>query len=162
MCSVRTYISAMLSAETKKDFCTARKNINKKYTYHNSHNYATLKDFWMDTESIPNPKKYANRSNKRTPSKREIIVKESILTSSQHMATFNIVKYSVCLECHMGSKPYVEDPTYVCSTCTTRNDPDYFLDNNLHPIWCIVDNIGNCVCDDDKKEIAQYTIPHPW
>ena len=38
-------VSAMFLAETKTDFCKARKNINGKYMYHNSHNYATLKEF---------------------------------------------------------------------------------------------------------------------
>ena len=59
----------------------------------------------------------------------------------------------------MESKPYVSDPSYVCSTCATRNDPNYHLDNNLQPVWHHGDDASDYVRDDHENSVPQYHIP---
>ena len=40
-----------------------------------------------------------------------------------------------------------------------KGNPNYFIDNNLHPVWYLVDDNGKYVRDANGKKIAQYHIP---
>ena len=118
-----------------------------------------LGNFRVDTEILPYPYKYGRGPACRFPNNREIIAKERILTFEQYMASLNVFKCSVCLECEIREKPLDNTPNYICPTCTRRKDPTYYTDNNLHLVWYLVDDEGNYVLDENGKKAAQYNIP---
>ena len=74
----------------------------------------------------------------------------------------NIVKCNVCLECHMQStiiSPSDKD-IYTCKKCLKRKDNDYYLRNNLHPVWFEVNEDGSYKLDEAGKKIPHFEIPH--
>ena len=75
------------------------------------------------------------------------------------MASLNMFKCKQCKECHLETKPATGDWTYVCNACTKRKDPNYHINNNLHPVWYLVDDDGNYVLDEHGNKVAQYHIP---
>ena len=152
-------VSTMLTAKTKDEFKKAKGNIKKRYTTHMKANKATLNNFQLRTELIPDPRKYTNLPDQRPPVNRETIVKEQILTFEQYLSSLNILKCSVCLECKIEAKPLSDDTNYICSKCTTRKDPDFFLRNNLHPVWYLVNDDREYVLDTKGAKIPQYHIP---
>ncbi len=77
------------------------------------------------------------------PSKREILVKEQILEHEFLTNNLNIVKCNVCLECHIQNNVLPDQETYTCKKCCERNDNDYYLNNNLHPVWFKVNKDGS-------------------
>ena len=108
--------------KTREDFAKAKVNVKKRYTNHFQANKAVLQNFWLKTELIPNPRKYWSLPDQRPPTNRETLVKEQILTFEQYLSSLNVFKCSLCLECKIEEKPYVEDPNYVCKGCKTRKD----------------------------------------
>ena len=48
---------------------------------------------------------------------------------------------------------------YVCKAYNKQNDPDYYIKNNLHPIWYLVDDDNNYVLDKKGDRLVQYHIP---
>ena len=155
----RDGVSTMLTAKTKDDFVKAKVCVRKRYTNHLQANKAVLQNFRIESELIPDPRKYCSLPDQRPPTNRETLVKEQILTFEQYLSSLNIFKCSLCLECKIEEKPHVEDPNYVCKGCTARKDPSYFIKNNLHPVWYHMDDEGNRLLDTDGNEIPQYHIP---
>ena len=117
----------MLTAKTKDKFKKAKGNIKQRYTLHMKANKATLNNFQLKTELIPDPRKYTNLPNQRSPTNRETIVKEKILMFEQYRSSLNILKCSVCSEYKIEAKPLSDDTNYICSKCTTRKDLDFFF-----------------------------------
>ena len=152
-------VSTMLTAKTKEEFEKAKYNVNRRYTNHVSAKKAVLQNFRLETELIPDPRKYCSLPERQPPTNREVLVKEQILTFEQYLSSLNVFKCSLCLECQIEEKPYVEDPDYVCKGCKTRKDSNYFIKNNLHPVWYHVDDKGNRLLDSGGNEIPQYHIP---
>ena len=113
----------------------------------------------MNTEFLPDPRNYHHRPGILPPTNRETLVKEQILEFEQYLSSLNVFKCSICLECKIEEKPHVDDPNYVCKQCNTRKDPNFFVKNNLHPVWYHVDDEGNRLLDLEGNEIPQYHIP---
>ena len=90
---------------------------------------------------------------------REILAREKILQFEHEMESLNMFMCTGCKECHIESKPATSDLTYVCKACNKRKDPDYYINNNLHPVWYLVDDENNYVLDENGKRVVQYHIP---
>jgi hypothetical protein len=88
----------------------------------------------VDVEIVLDPRKCAN-SKQPLPAKREILAKEKILEHEFITNNLNIVKCNVCLECHIEQNVLPDHEKYICKKCHKRKDPDYFMKNNLQPIW---------------------------
>ncbi len=76
------------------------------------------------------------------PSEREILVKEQILEHDFITNNLNIVKCNVCLECHIQNNVLPDHESYTCKKYHMRKDPDYYMKNNLHPVWFEVNKDG--------------------
>ena len=155
----RDQVCPMLTAKTKEEFKKAQKIITDKYRNYMKTNKATLSNFRLKTEFLPHPRKFGSGSNQRLPTQREILTKEKILTFEHYMASLNVFMCKECKECHIETIPATSDLTYVCKSCTKRKDPNYYLRQNLHPIWFLVDDEGNYVLDDKGNKVVQYHIP---
>lgn len=46
----------------------------------------------------------------------------------------------------------------VCDRCKNK-EPDYYIENNLHPVWYEHDKDGNIILDDKGKPFVHYDIP---
>ena len=149
----------MMSAKTKKEFQKHRDSMRRNYRNYLNTPKSKLGHFRVDSEILPHPHKYGRGPTSRFPTNREIIAKERILTFEHYMASLNVLKCSVCLECEIRDKPLDNNPNYVCPTCTRRKDPTYYTDNNLHPVWYLIDDGGNYVLDENGNKAAQYNIP---
>ena len=152
-------VANMLTATTKKQFKAAKKAAKERYNRYVTDGKTVLKNFAVDTELLPDPRKYINNPNKPLPTRRQIIVKEQILTHEHYLESLNILKCSVCMECVIESSHEVNNQNFTCSQCNKRKDPTFFTDNNLHPVWYLVDDKGDYVRDGDGEKIARYTIP---
>jgi hypothetical protein len=151
-------VQEMLDAKSKKDFVRIRTNIRRNYKNHVESGKPVL-DLQLDAEFVPHPHVYGRGKKEKFQTVREQLVIEKILSFEQYMATLNIFKCSVCLECQIEAKPNCTNPEYVCKSCAKRKDPDYFINNNLHPVWYLVDDDGNYVLDEHGKRAIQYHIP---
>ena len=61
--------------------------------------------------------------------------KEQILVFEQYLALLNIFECSICKEYKVEEKPsLVDESSYTCGTWKTKNDPEFFIPNNLHPV----------------------------
>ena len=149
----------MVTSKTKVEFIKHRDTMRRNYRNYIKTPKATLDNFRVNTELLPHPHKYGRGPSSRFPTNREIIAKERILTFEHYMASLNVFKCSVCLECEIREKPLDNNPDYICPSCTRRKDPTYYTDNNLHPVWYLVDDEGNYVLDDNGNKAAQYNIP---
>ena len=152
-------VTYMLTCESRREFRRAVKNINERYNRHKRLKKGMLKNFQVHAELIPDPRMYAHFPNKPKPTNLETIVKEQILEFEHYLTTLNVFKCQTCLECHLHEKPKDNDSRYTCEPCRKRGDPNYFIDNNLHPVWYLVDDNGKYVRDANGKKIAQYHIP---
>ena len=154
-------VSNLLKAKTKKEFLTAKKNIEERYKRNIDNGcVGVLHNFKVKTELIPNPRKYQHQHQANIPTEREIIAKEEILAFEQYLSSLNVFKCSICLECHILEKPLKNSDNFQCKSCKDRKDPNYYLRNNLHPVWYLVDDNGNYLKDDNGDKIPQYHIPH--
>jgi hypothetical protein len=105
----------------------------------------------IDVEILPDPRKYAN--NKPMPSQREILEKKQILEHKFITINLNIVKCNVCLEFHIQKNNLPDQESYTCKKCHKRKDNDYYLNNNLHPVWFEVNKDGSHKSDEAGKKI---------
>ena len=153
----RDKVCPMMTAKTKEEFKKAKYNINQKYWNHIRANKTVLPNITVDTEYVPDPRKYG--PGKTLPTRREILAKEKILTFEHDMANLNMFMCSQCKECQIESKPATGDMMHVCKACKKRDDPDYYIKNNLHPVWYLVDDVGNFVLDEKGNKVPQYHIP---
>ena len=48
--------------------------------------------------------------------------------------------------------------THKCQSCTRQGDPN-FLGNNLRPVWCLVDDKGDCTRDEHGNKMLQHHTP---
>jgi len=112
----------------------------------------------IDVEIVPDPRKYAN-SKQPMPTEREILVKEQILEQKFATNNLNIVKCNVCLECHIQKNVLPDHESYICKKCHTRKDPDYFMKNNLHPVWFEVNEDGSNKLDLSGGKKSQFWHP---
>ena len=151
-------VSSMISAQSKSEFDTAKRNIDRRFDRHIKSGKGVLKNFNLRTELLPNPRRYAN-SGRKIPSRRQTIINEEILTFEQYLSTLNVFKCTVCFECNIEAKALTDNDRYTCASCTRRDDPSFFIDNNLHPIWYLCDDEGNQLLDNHNAKIPQYHIP---
>jgi hypothetical protein len=86
------------------------------------------------------------------PSQREILEKEQILEHEFMTNNLNIVKCNVCLECHIQNNDLPDQESYTCKKCRKRKDNDYYLNNNLHPVWFEVNEDGSHKLDEMGKK----------
>jgi len=113
----------------------------------------------VDVEFVPDPRKYRCTPEQRLPTLREIIAKETIFEFEHYMETLNMFMCSQCRECHIESKAVTDKLMYECKSCKKRAEPDYYIKNNLSPVWYLVDDDGNYVLDDNGDKVVQYHIP---
>ena len=111
----------------------------------------------IDVEIVPDPRIYAN-SKQPMPTEREILVKEQILEHEFITNNLNIVKCNVCLECHIQNNVLPDHESYTCKKCHKRKDPDYYMKNNLHPVWFEVNEDGSNKLDSSGKK-TNFDIP---
>ena len=155
----RDKVTPMLTATTKKEFLTSHKSLRRTYNDHFKKKKAYLKNFNVDTEFYPDFRKYGRREDQTMPTNREFVAKERILTFEQYMASLNVFKCSVCLECRIETKDTLDGLVHRCSSCKKRNDDNYYINNNLHPVWYLINDDGSYVRDENGKKIPQYHIP---
>ena len=154
----RDQVCPMMTEKTKSEFMNAKKKINEKYWNYIKTSKAVLK-LRRHVNFIPDPRKYNGMTGQKVPTVREILAKEKILQFEYEMESLNMFMCTGCKECHIESKPATSDLAYVCKACNKRNDPDYYIKNNLHPVWYLVDDENNYVLDENGKRVVQYHIP---
>lgn len=152
-------IKYLLNCDTKAQFNRVIRNINDRYNRHRRANHGMLTNFRIDTELLPDPYRYRHSQVMDNPTNREIMTKEQILAFEQYLTTLNVFKCTTCLECHIEEKPAPNNINYTCDKCKKRKDPDFFLKNNLHPIWYLRHDDGSPVLDSHGKKVPQYNIP---
>ena len=103
-------ISTMLTAKTKDNFDKAKRDIKTQYNSNMNAKKATLNNFQLRTELIPNLGKYTASPDQRPPTNRETIVKEQIPTFEQYLLSLNTFKCSMCMNEKNQAKPLVDDP----------------------------------------------------
>jgi hypothetical protein len=115
----------------------------------------------VPTEYVPDPRNHVNDPARCLQTQRERITKEEILKFEHEMKSLNIRTCKHCLENKIVRRLYVHSNStdYICPQCKDRNDPNYFLNNNLHPIWYAKDSDGNDVLDRKGNRIPQFSIP---
>ena len=130
----------ILTAKSKKEFMREKENISRRYNRYVTTGAPRL-SISIDVEIVPDPRQYAN-SKQPVPTEREILVKEQILEHEFTTNNLDIVKCNVCLECHIQKNVLPDHESYICKRCHTRKDPDYFMKNNLHPVWFEDNEVG--------------------
>ena len=148
----------MMTAKTKSEFVTAKRTIDRKYSRYISTAKPVLK-LKRDVYFIPDPRKYNGSHGQKSPTVREILAREKILQFEHDMESLNIFMCPECKECHLESKPPTNNLMNTCKACNKQQDPDYYINNNLHPVWYLVDNDNNYVRDENGKKVVQYHIP---
>ncbi len=93
------------------------------------------------------------------PSQRKILVKEQTLEHKFITNNLNTVKCNVCLECHIQNNNLPDQVRYTCKKCRKKKDNDYNLNNNLHPVWFEVNEVGSHKLDEAGKKIPHFEIP---
>ena len=155
----RDKVCPMMTAKTKDEFNKARRSLNKKYWNYTKTTKATLPKISADVAFVPDPRKYRGTPGQRLPTLREIIAKERILEFEHYMETLNMFMCSMCKECNIESNAVTDKLMYECKSCQKWDDPNYYIKNNLHPIWYLVDDDGNYVRDENGDKYVQYHIP---
>jgi hypothetical protein len=118
-------IPDLLSAQTKKQYILAKKNILLRYSRYKNSGAPMLK-IAIETDLVPNPKKYLN--NAMRPTNRMILLKKETLKHEFYTNSLNIKKCEICLECHIEDKQLKEgETTYICQKCQNRKDQSTFL-----------------------------------
>jgi hypothetical protein len=54
---------------------------------------------------------------------------------------------------------YQDQESYICKKCRKRKDNDYYLNNNLHPVWFEVNEDGSHKLDEAGEKIPHFEIP---
>ena len=154
----RDKVCPMMTAKTKSEFVKAKRTIDRRYLRHINAAKPVLK-LTKDVYFIPDPRKYKGSPGPKLPTIREILAREKILQFEHDMESLNMFMCSGCKECHIESKPATNELVYTCKACDKRNDPDYYINNNLHPVWYLVDDDNNYVLDENGKKVVQYHVP---
>ncbi len=147
----------ILMAKSKKEFMREKENISWRYNRYVTTGAPRL-SISIDVEIVPDPRKYAN-SKQPMPTERKILVKEQILEPEFITNNLNIVKCKVCLECHIQNNVLPDHESYTCKKCHKRKDPDYYMKNNLHPVWFEVNEDGSNKLDSSGGKIPNFDIP---
>lgn len=147
-----------MTARSKEEFQRERKKLQRKYLEYTKswRSRPTLPNFNLDVKFVPDPRK----NRKELPTLQQNLTKEGILKFEHDMECLNMFMCPQCRECHIEKKDITEQENYQCQSCKKRGDPNYHLDNNLHPIWYLVDDDGNHVVDENGSKVPQYHIPH--
>ncbi len=104
----------------KNEYILAKKNILLRYSRYKNSGAPMLK-IAIETDLVPNPKKYLNNAMRRT--NHMILLKEEILKHEFYTHSFNIKKCAICLECHIEDKQLEEGrAAYICQKCQNRKD----------------------------------------
>lgn len=150
-------IPTLLSTKTYSEFILAKDNIERRYKRYLKAGGVKL-NIKVTTELVPNPKNYTNKRS--LPTQRSILVKEKILHHEFLMMNLNVLKCNLCLEVHIvdGQVQQTGKP-YSCKKCNGRKDPNYFLTNNLHPVWYEVSDDGEIIRDKDGNKVPHFEIP---
>ena len=83
-------VCPMMMAKTNEEFKKAKYTINQTSWNHKHANKTVLPNLSIDTEYVPDPWKYSGHPGQCLPTRREIIVKENILTFEHYMANLNM------------------------------------------------------------------------
>ncbi len=86
-------------------------------------------------------------------------VKEQILEHEFLTNNLNIAKCNVCLECHVQNNVLPDRESYTCKKCCKRKDNDYYLNNNLHPVWFEINEDGIHKLDEAGEKNQHLKIP---
>jgi hypothetical protein len=113
----------------------------------------------INVELAPHPRKYTN-SGQEMPTEREIIVREQLLEHEFVTNNLNIQLCNICLECHIEKDVIIKQDSYTCKKCKVRNDPNHFIENNMHPLWYEIEDDGSFQIDSNGKKIPQFDRPH--
>ena len=151
-------VCTLLTAKTWKEFQSINNGLQRKYDRHCRENKTVLAHLRIHTELVPDPRRY-EVATAIPPTNGQIVAKEQILTYEHFLSSLNILKCPICKECNIVEKPAEKQCSYKCDSCRKRNDPDFFIDNNLHPVWYLVDSKGDYVLDSQKKKIPQFHVP---
>ena len=146
----------LLSAKTNREFILAKNNIEQRYKRFLKSSAVKL-NIRIPTESVPNPKNYAEMAS--LPTQQSVIVKEEILNHEFHMKNLNVLKCELCLELHIVDGHQQTRTPYTCSKCFGRKDPMYFLKNNLHPVWYEVSEDGEFIRDKEGNKVPHFERP---
>ena len=146
----------ILMAKSKKEFMREKENISRRYNRYVSTGAPRL-SISIDVEIVPDPRKHAN-SKQPMPTEREMLIKEQILEHEFITNNLNIVKCKVCLECHIQNNVLPDHESYTCKKCHKRKDPDYYMKNNLHPVWFEVNKDGSNKLDLSGKKSPILTF----
>ena len=152
-------VCPMISAKSQDEFKKARRTLDVKYWQYTRTPKTTLPKISDDVAFVPHPQKYCGSPSKRRPTLREIIARERILEFEHYTENLNMFRCSTCRECNIESKPVTDSMMYECKSCQKRGDPEYYIKNNLHPVWYLVDDDGNYVLDENGEKEIQYHIP---
>ena len=119
-----------------------------------------------DIVFMDNPCYNEHGQSRETKRSRQTV--EEIYKFEYRMRTLQLQTCSVCREnkLEFSSKDKRHDMhesgKVVCETCRTKKheESDYFLKNNLHPVWHERDSDGCIKTDEDGKPVVRHDIPH--
>ena len=149
-------VCAMINATSKEEFKKASKVIQRRYKRHKQNKKATLRNFSVHTEFVPD----VNRPTfLKHPTENETWTKEQILQFEHYLSALSITKCTVCLECSIEENTKDDESDFVCSSCRKRKDDQFFIRNNLHPVWYEVDKEGSHVLERDGKRKPMFEVP---
>ena len=145
--------------KTKDEFKKAQRSLTVKYWKYTRTSKATLPKLSVDVAFVPDPRKYRGTPGQRLSTLREIIAKERILEFEHYMENLNMFMCSQFREYQIESKAVTDKLMYEFKSCKKRAEPDYYIKNNLHPVWYLFDDDGNYVLDESGDKVVQYHIP---
>ena len=119
-----------------------------------------------DIVFMDNPGYGQHGQSRETKRSRQTV--EEIYKFEYRMRTLQLQTCSVCREnkLEFSSKDKRHDMhesgKVVCEMCRTKKheESDYFLKNNLHPVWYERDSDGCIKTDEDGKPVVRHDIPH--
>ncbi len=59
-----------------------------------------------------------------------------------------------CRECQVESKAVNDKLMYECKSCKERVEPNYYIKNNLHPVWYLLDDDNNYALDENGDSVV--------
>ena len=151
-------VCPMMTAKTKSEFVKAKRTIDRKYSRYISTAKPVL-NLKGDVYFIPDSCKYNDSHGQKSATVREILAREKILQFEHDMESLNIFMCPECKEYHLESKLPTNNLMNTCKACDKQQDPDYYINNNLHPVWYLVDDDNNYVRDENSKKSS--AVPHP-
>jgi len=109
-----------------------------------------------DVTFMDNPGPGMRGQSRETYRARQTI--EEILIFEYKMRTLDVQTCSVCRE---NTLEFTEKDKNVCATCSKmkHGETNYYLENNLHPIWYEQDDQGCFKTDEGGNKIVRYDVP---